>query len=58
MEKSDNLTDCLNMKALPLLKTNLMISVSDKMFYQEAMGNSLRSRKSQEKSKSKKQSPP
>ena len=43
MEKSGNLTSCVNIKVLFLLRFNFMISVSVKMLYREVMKNCLRS---------------
>ena len=43
------LTGCLNLKVLPLLRFNLMVSVSAKMDCQEVREISLRSGKSQGK---------
>ena len=41
-EESDGfLTTCPNVKVLPLLRFNLMISVATKMLYQEIMESSL-----------------
>ena len=45
---SGNLKGCLNIKVLPFLRFNLLISVSIKMPYQEVREISLRSGKSQE----------
>ena len=41
------LTGCLKVKVLPLLRFNLMISVSANMLYLGVVKNSLRSRRSQ-----------
>ena len=49
MERSGNLKGCPNIKVLPFLRFDLMISVSIKMPYQEVKENSLRSGKSQER---------
>ena len=48
-EMSRNLKGCPNIKVLPFLRFNLMISVSIKMPYQEVREISLRSGKSQER---------
>ena len=56
-ESQGILTGCLNLKDLPLLRFNLMISVSSKMRYQEVRGISLRSGKSEEKRRSKSDHP-
>ena len=53
MENGENnqgiLSGCLNIKVLPLLRFNLMISGSAKMRYQEVRENYLRSGRSQER---------
>ena len=47
--ESGNLKSFLNIKVLPFLTFNLMISVSTKMPYQDVREHSLRSGKSQER---------
>ena len=48
-KKSGNLISCLNIKVLPLLRINLIISVSVKVLRQEVIENSLRSGRTQGK---------
>ena len=48
-EMSGNLEGCPNIKILPFLRFNMMISVSIKMPYQELREISLRSGKSEER---------
>ena len=43
------LTGCLNIKVLPILVFNLMVSVSIKMLHHKVLENSLRSERSQGK---------